>query len=116
MSAIVCRGFRFPWSIIRHAVWPYTRFTRSLRDVEGLLAERGITVSYETNRTWVARFGPPIARRLRAQRSRAVRRQVDPRLGGTLATGDRRAGLCALGRHAESRALSARPQSAGHSG
>jgi transposase-like protein len=34
MSAIVCRGFRFPWIIIQYAVWLYTRFTLSLRDVE----------------------------------------------------------------------------------
>jgi putative transposase len=70
MSAITCRGFRFPWIIIQHAVWLYARFTLSLslRDVKELLAERGITVSHETIRAWVARFGPPIARRLRAQR------------------------------------------------
>jgi putative transposase len=71
MSTIVCRGFRFPWIIIQHAVWLYARFTLSLRAVEELLAERGITVSYETIRTWVARFGPPIARRLRAQRGQS---------------------------------------------
>ena len=64
------RGFRFPKPVIQHAVWLYARFTLSLRDVEDLLAERGITVSYETIRVWVARFGPLIARRLRRQRSR----------------------------------------------
>ncbi len=62
------RGFRFPWAIIQHAVWLYARFTLSLRDVEELLAERGIAVSYETVRAWVARFGPAIARGLRARR------------------------------------------------
>jgi putative transposase len=56
--------------IIQHAVWLYARFTLSLRDVEDLLAERGITVSYDTIRVWVTRFGPPIARRLRRQRGR----------------------------------------------
>jgi transposase-like protein len=71
MSAIICRGCRFPWIIIQHAVWLYARFTLSLRNVEELLAERGIAVSYETIRTWIARFGPPIARRLGAQRGRA---------------------------------------------
>ena len=71
MSTISCRGFRFSWIIIQHAVWLYARFTLSLRDVEELLAQRGIVVSYETIRTWVARFGPPIARRLRAQRGKA---------------------------------------------
>ena len=64
------RGFRFPWVVIRHAVWLYARFTLSLRDVEELLAERGILVSYETVRAWVARFGPTIARGLRADRGR----------------------------------------------
>lgn len=68
MSTISCRGFRFPWIVIQHAVWLYARFTFSLRDVEELLAVRGIVVSYETIRAWVARFGPPIARKLRAQR------------------------------------------------
>lgn len=64
------RGFRFPKPIIQHAVWLYARFTLSLRDVEELLAERGVTVSYETIRVWVARFGPLLARRLRQQRGR----------------------------------------------
>jgi putative transposase len=64
MSTISCRGFRFPWLIIQHAVWLYARFTLSLRDVEELLADRGIVVSYESIRVWVARFGPLIARQL----------------------------------------------------
>ena len=51
-------------------MWLYARFTLSLRDVEDLLAERGITVSYETIRVWVARFGPQTARYLRRQRGR----------------------------------------------
>src|SRR3712207_4888193 len=62
------RGFRFPTVVIQHAVWLYARFTLSLRDVEELLAERGIVVSYETVRAWMARFGPAIARCLRARR------------------------------------------------
>jgi transposase-like protein len=68
MGTISCRGFRLPRAIIQHAVWLYARFTLSLRDVEELLAERGIIVSYEIIRAWVTRFGPSIARRLRAQR------------------------------------------------
>ena len=52
--------------IIQHAVWIYLRFTLSFRDVEELLAERGIDVSYETVRRWVTAFGPRYARRLRA--------------------------------------------------
>jgi putative transposase len=70
MTRAPYRGFRFPGPIIQHAVWSYARFTLSLRDVEDLLAERGITVSYETIRVWVTRFGPQIARRLRRQRGR----------------------------------------------
>ena len=70
MTRTPYRGFRFPRPIIEHAVWLYARFTLSLRDVEELLAERGINVSYETIRVWVARFGPLIARRLRSGRSK----------------------------------------------
>ena len=56
---------RFPKEIIRHAVWLYYRFCLSYRDVEDLLAERGISVSYETVRRWCNRFGPAYADRLR---------------------------------------------------
>jgi len=56
---------RFPPEIIQHAVWLYFRFNLSTRDVEDLLAERGIAVSYETIRTWCRKFGPKYARRLR---------------------------------------------------
>ncbi len=61
---------RFPPEIIRHAVWLYLRFTLSFRDVEELLAERGIEVSYESVRRWVLKFGPIFARELRRRRSR----------------------------------------------
>ena len=57
---------QFPPAIIRHAVWLYVRFTLSDRDVEDLLAERGLDVSYETVRRWVLKFGPLFARELRA--------------------------------------------------
>jgi putative transposase len=56
---------QFPPVLIQHAVWLYLRFTLSYRDVEDLLAERGVDVSYETVRRWVLKFGPLIARRLR---------------------------------------------------
>ena len=56
---------RFPQDIIRHAVWLYYRFCLNYRDVEDLLAERGINVSYETVRRWCIRFGPVYANRLR---------------------------------------------------
>ncbi len=50
MQKIGCDGYRFPPEIIRQAIWLYLRFTLRLRDVADLLAERGITVSYETIR------------------------------------------------------------------
>ena len=56
---------RFPPEIIQHAVWLYSRFNLSTRDVEDLLAGRGISVSDETIRTWCQKFGPKYARRLR---------------------------------------------------
>jgi putative transposase len=57
------RGYRFPPDIIAHAVWLYHRFTLSFWDVEYLLAERGITLSYETVRQWCQTCGPQYARR-----------------------------------------------------
>lgn len=54
--------------MIRHAVWLYFRFTLSLRDVEELLAARGVDVSYETIRCWTVKFGLQIARRLNWRR------------------------------------------------
>src|ERR1700730_2433564 len=60
MKKISYRGYRFPPEIIHQAIWLYLRFTLSLRDVEDLLAERGIRVSYETVRRWVNHFGPMI--------------------------------------------------------
>lgn len=59
------RGFRYPPEIIGYAVWLYHRFTLSYRDIEDLLAERGIIVSYEAIRLWCIRFGPSYAQRLR---------------------------------------------------
>ncbi|NHE67796.1 IS6 family transposase [Rhodococcus sp. D-46] len=61
----VYKGFRFPREIISHCVWLYHRFTLSFREVALLMAARGIKVTYETIRTWCARFGPEYARRLR---------------------------------------------------
>ena len=56
--------------IISHAVWLYHRFCLSFRDAEDLLAQRGITVSYETIRQWCRTFGPAYARTLRRRRGR----------------------------------------------
>ncbi len=64
------RGHRFPPEIISHAVWLYHRFTLSFRDVEDLLAERGIIVSYEGIRYWCLKFGPAYSRTLRRKRGR----------------------------------------------
>ena len=58
-------GHRFPPEIISYAVWVYHRFCLSFRDVEDLLAERGINVSYETIRLWCQKFGPDYARKLK---------------------------------------------------
>ncbi len=63
-------GYRFPAEITHQAIWLYLRFTLSFRDVEDLLAERGITVSYETVRRWVNHFGPMIAADLRKRRQK----------------------------------------------
>ena len=63
-------GYRFPPEIISHAVWLYHRFGLSFRDTEDLLAQRGVTVTYETIRQWCQRFGPVYARRLRRRRGR----------------------------------------------
>ena len=61
---------RFPPEIISHAVWLYHRYCMSFRDVEDLLAERGIIVSYETIRQWCGKFGPDYARRLKRRQGR----------------------------------------------
>ena len=70
MTTISFARHQFPPDIIRHAVWLYLRFTLSFRDVEDLLAERGLDVSYETIRRWVLKFGPLFARELRRRRHR----------------------------------------------
>ena len=67
-------GHRFPAEIISHTVWLYHRFTLSLRDIEDLLAERGIVVSYESIRQWCQKYGLAFAKKLRKQQGR---------LGGT---------------------------------
>src|SRR5271169_4905755 len=61
MTKISYSGYRFPPEIIHQAIWLYLWFTLTFRDVEDLLAERGIVISYETVRRWVHHFGPMIA-------------------------------------------------------
>jgi transposase-like protein len=82
MKQISYRRHRFPSSIIQHAVWLYFRFPLSYRDIEDMLAERGIDVSYETVRRWSLMFGLGYARTLRRLR---------PRPDGVLASGQ---GVC----------------------
>ena len=71
MQPISFKRHRFPPDTIRLAVWLYFRFTTSLRDVEEMLAERGIDVTYETVRCWANKFGPAIAANIRRRRGRA---------------------------------------------
>ncbi len=74
MQKISYARHRFPALIIQHAVWLYFRFPLSFRDVEDLLAERGIDVSYETVRRWALKFGLVYADRLRRCRPRTTAR------------------------------------------
>ena len=74
MRPITYAHHRFPPDVVRHAVWLYLRFTLSYRDVEDLLAERGLTVSNESIRRWVLKFGPIVARNLREIRPKAYTR------------------------------------------
>ena len=61
----IYKRYRFPSEIIQYAVWLYHRFNLSHRDIEDLLAERGINVTYEAIRLWCNRFGPEYATRLK---------------------------------------------------
>ena len=74
MEPINYQRHRFPAEVISYAVWLYFRFTLSLRDVEELLAQRGIEVSYETIRCWTLKFGPLIAKNLRRRQPRPTGR------------------------------------------
>ncbi len=69
-SNISFKRHRFPSQIVSRTVWLYLRFNLSLREVEEMLLERGIGVSYETIRRWIAKFGPQIARNLRRRQAR----------------------------------------------
>jgi putative transposase len=75
IHAITYKRHRFPREVIAHAVWLYVRFNLNLREVEEMLLERGIDVSYETIRRWTAKFGPLIARHLRRP-GRSARRYL----------------------------------------
>jgi len=86
MTSPCYSGSGFPSDIIQRAIWLYLRFTLSYRDVEELLAERGVEVSYETIRRWVLTFGPVIAHQLRARRPKPHSRwhldEMSVRMGG----------------------------------
>jgi putative transposase len=68
--AATCKGYRYPIEVIGHAVWLYHRFALSLRDVEELMLARGVMLTYETIRSWCAKFGPDYANQLRRRRRR----------------------------------------------
>lgn len=68
MRQISYARHRFPPVIIQHSVWLYFRFALSYRDVEDMLAERGIDVSYETVRRWALKFGRIYAQLIRRRR------------------------------------------------
>jgi putative transposase len=74
MAEISYRRQRFPPIVIQHVVWLSLCFTLSHRDIEDLLAARGLDISYETVQSWVLKFGPVIARRLRRRRPRPSNR------------------------------------------
>jgi quinol monooxygenase YgiN len=76
MQPVSYARHRFPPAVIQHAVWLYLRFTLSFRDVEELLAERGLDISYETVRPWVTKVGLAYARRLRRSRTRPTSRRT----------------------------------------
>ncbi len=69
-SALTYKRHRFPPEIIGHAVWLYFRFALSYRDIEELLAERGVILTYETVRQWCQKFGQTYANALRRHRPR----------------------------------------------
>jgi transposase-like protein len=68
MKSISFKRHRFSAEVIQYALWLYFRFTLSFRDIEELLAERGVDVSYETIRRWTTKFGPQVARNLKGRR------------------------------------------------
>ena len=70
MAQLSYRQHRFPPAIIQHAIWPYLGFTLSYRDVEDVLAERRLDISYETGRYRLQKFGSMVARRLQGRRLR----------------------------------------------
>ena len=80
-DAVFYRGFRYPAEIISHCVWLYYRFPLSLRDVQEMMAERGVIVSYESIHQWCRKFGQSFANGLRRRRPRpGDKRHLDEHL------------------------------------
>jgi len=69
-DANMYHGYRFPPEIISHGAWLYYRSSLSFRDVEELLAKRGIIAAYGTIRQWCRKFGPEYARKLKRRQGR----------------------------------------------
>jgi putative transposase len=70
VSSSLYQGYRFPVEIISHCVWLYHRFPLSFREVEEMMMERGVVVTYETIRAWCRKFGQAFANGLRRRRAR----------------------------------------------
>lgn len=68
LSTSLYKGYRFPGDIIRHCVWLYFRFSLSFRDIEEIMAERGVVLTYETVRQWCLKFGQTYANELKHRR------------------------------------------------
>lgn len=79
MQSISLKRRRFPSEVIGRAIWLYAGFTLSFRDVEEMLAERGVDVSYETVRRWFMKFGTAIAAITDSQMAAASAASVFPR-------------------------------------
>ena len=67
---VTYKRHRYPPQIISHAIWLYFRFSLSFRDVQELLAQRGISVTYEAIRAWTLKFGPPLTKTLKKRNYR----------------------------------------------
>jgi transposase-like protein len=97
MQPISFKRHRFPGEVILHAVWLYFRFTLSIRDVEELMAQRGLLVSREAIRCWVNKFGPLIAANLRKGRPCPTGRwRLDDPKGGEARWFARSAGVACI--------------------
>jgi putative transposase len=69
-TALNYKGYRFPPAIISHVVWLYFRFSLSFRDIEEIMAERGVIVTHETIRQWCLKFGQTYAHALKKRRGK----------------------------------------------